>query len=187
MISIFHKTIFLPDFWTNAADLHRLVSSQLRGSQWSGKRNHKSHNMCYFCSKETKNTQTQSGFVSLLGKWYRDSSTLLIRMCIPKFQLGDLFEFFYVPNILWKIAHEFFTLTLPQGGERRDKPLAVPLCPPHSLKSPHSPPPPLKSPRGPPRPLTAGPNLPASLRCVLFRPTATRAQQFPSPLYLIEL
>ena len=59
--------------------------------------------------------------------------------------------------------------------------LGCPPMPPHSLKSPHSPPPPLKSPRGPPRPLTAGPNLPASLRCVLFRPTATRAQQFPSP------
>ena len=67
-------------------------------------------------------------------------------MCIPKFQLGDLFEFFYVPNILWKIAHEFFTLTLPQGGERRDKPLAVPLCPPTPWSPPIVPLPPWSPP-----------------------------------------
>ena len=187
MIFIFHKTIFLPDFWTNAADLHRLVSSQLRGSQWSGKRNHKSHNMCYFCSKETKNTQTQSGFVSLLGKWYRDSSTLLIRMCIPKFQLGDLFEFFYVPNILWKIAHEFFTLTLPQGGERRDKPLAVPLCPPTPWSPPIVPLPPWSPPVVPLVPWRPDRICLRHSDVYYSDPLQLVHSSFPPPLYLIGL
>ena len=105
-------------------------------------------------------------------------------MCILKFQFGDLFEFFLcskysLENSTWILYTDTTT-----GRWEAWQTLGCPPMPPLSLKSPHSPPPPLKSPRGPPRPLTAGPNLPASLQCVLFRPTATRAHQFPPSILL---
>ena len=83
--------------------------------------------------KEHTNTKW---FCQFIGKMIKRSQYTFDQNVYSEVSVGWPFWVFYVPNILWKIAHEFFTLTLPQGGERRDKPLAVPLCPP----SPWSPP-----------------------------------------------
>ena len=92
------------------------------------------HNMCYFCSKKT---HKHKAVLSVYWEYDKEIPVHFWSECVFwSFSSVTFLSFFYVPNILWKIAHEFFTLTLPQGGERRDKPLAVPLCPP----SPWSPP-----------------------------------------------